>query len=56
MCVVRVADEVVGRGHIMTIERTASGREFGVAGFMEGPGALYLKFPKSLKRFAIGGS
>jgi hypothetical protein len=42
----------IGRGHIMTIERTESGREFGVVGFMERPGALYLEFPKSLKRFA----
>jgi hypothetical protein len=37
---------------IMTIERTASRREFGVVGFLKRKGALYLEFPKSLKQFA----
>ena len=37
---------------IMTIERTESGSEFGVVGFLERKGALYLEFPKSLKQFA----
>jgi hypothetical protein len=35
----------------MTIERAESGREFGIVGFIERQGALYLEFPKSLKRF-----
>jgi hypothetical protein len=35
----------------MTIQRTGSGTEFGCVGFIERPGALYLAFPKSLKRF-----
>ena len=38
--------------HIMTIERTESGSEFGVVGFLERRHALYLEFPKSLKQFA----
>jgi len=37
---------------IMTIARTESGTEFGMVGFLERRGALYLEFPKSLKRFA----
>jgi hypothetical protein len=36
----------------MTIARSESGREFGCVGFLERKGALYLEFPKSLKRFA----
>jgi hypothetical protein len=42
----------IRRDHIMTIERSESGREFGIVGFIERQGALYLEFPKSLKRFA----
>ncbi|HEY1582307.1 MAG TPA: hypothetical protein VGF73_04310 [Chthoniobacterales bacterium] len=38
--------------HLMTIQRSASGTEFGCVGFVERKGALYLQFPKSLKRFA----
>ena len=37
---------------MMTIGRMESGTEFGIVGFMERPGAQYLAFPKSLKRFA----
>ena len=37
---------------IMTIQRTESGAEFGTVGFCERKGAIYLAFPKSLKRFA----
>ena len=37
-------------GRIMTIERSESGSEFGIVGFV-GLGAMYLEFPKSLKRF-----
>ena len=42
----------IKQDHIMTIARTESGTEFGMVGFLERPGALYLEFPKSLKRFA----
>jgi len=41
----------LGLSRIMTIQRTGSGTEFGCVGFIERPGALYLAFPKSLKRF-----
>ena len=38
--------------HVMTIQKSESGSEFGCVGFIERKGALYLVFPKSLKRFA----
>ncbi len=41
----------IRQNRIMTIQRTASGSEFGCVGFIERKGALYLNFPKSLKRF-----
>jgi hypothetical protein len=37
---------------VMTILKTESGTDFGIAGFKETKGATYLVFPKSLKRFA----
>ena len=37
---------------IMTIQKTGGGSELGCVGFIERPGAMYLQFPKSLKRFA----
>lgn len=36
---------------IMTIQQTEAGTDFGVSEFCERPGARYLAFPKSLKRF-----
>ncbi len=36
----------------MTVQRSEGGTEFGCVGFIERKGALYLAFPKSLKRFA----
>jgi hypothetical protein len=36
----------------MTIQRSESGSEFGCVGFIERKNAMYLNFPKSLKRFA----
>jgi hypothetical protein len=42
----------LGRSRIMTIQRSAAGREFGCVGFIEGRGAMYVAFSKSLKRFA----
>ena len=38
--------------HVMTIQKSASGSDFGCVGLIERKGALYLLFPKSLKRFA----
>ncbi len=36
----------------MTIQKSESGTDFGIAGFKEAKGASYLVFPKSLRRFA----
>jgi hypothetical protein len=36
---------------LMTILRSEGGTEFGSVGFIERKGAMYLVFPKSLKRF-----
>jgi hypothetical protein len=36
---------------VMTVQKSEGGREFGVAGFKERKGAIYLVFPKSVKRF-----
>ena len=37
---------------IMTVLKSESGTDFGIASFKEKKGASYLVFPKSLKRFA----
>ncbi|HEX4667914.1 MAG TPA: hypothetical protein VH207_15085 [Chthoniobacterales bacterium] len=42
----------IRQARIMTILGSESGTEFGSVGFIERKGALYLEFPKSLKRFA----
>jgi hypothetical protein len=42
----------IRQAHIMTIQKTEGGSDFGCVGFIERAGALYLQFPKSLKRFA----
>ena len=36
---------------VMTILKTDTGTEFGMVGFKEQKGAIYLVFPKSLKRY-----
>ena len=41
----------IKNNRVMTIQRTDSGTEFGIAGFKQTKGASYLVFPKSLKRF-----
>jgi hypothetical protein len=41
----------IKNNRVMTIQKSESGTEFGVAGFKERKGASYLIFPKSLKRF-----
>ena len=47
----RLQDQI-RQAHIMTIQRSAGGAEFGCVGFIERRGAIYLVFPKSLKQFA----
>ena len=37
---------------VMTVQKSESGTDFGIVGFKERKGAIYLVFPKSLKRFA----
>jgi hypothetical protein len=37
---------------VITILKTESGTDFGIAGFKQKKGATYLVFPKSLKQFA----
>ena len=39
------------KNRVMTILKTESGTDFGIAGFKESKGATYLVFPKSLKQF-----
>ena len=41
----------IKNNRVMTIQRSESGREFGIVGFKQGKEARYLVFPKSLKRF-----
>ena len=41
----------IKNNRVMTIQKTDSGTEFGFVGFKEQKGAIYLVFPKSLKRF-----
>ncbi len=41
----------ISQAHIMTIQPSESGAEFGCVGFIERKGAIHLEFPKSLKRF-----
>jgi hypothetical protein len=36
---------------VLTVRATESGTDFGEVGFHQKPGARYLAFPKSLKRF-----
>ena len=41
----------IKNNRVMTIQQSDAGTEFGIVGFKERPGARYLVFPKSLKRF-----
>jgi hypothetical protein len=41
----------IKNNRVMTIQKSESGTDFGMAGFKERKGANYLVFPKSLKRF-----
>jgi hypothetical protein len=42
----------IRQAHIMTIQKSDGGVDFGCVGLIERQAALYLQFPKSLKRFA----
>jgi hypothetical protein len=42
----------IKNNRVMTIQKSESGTDFGIAGFKEEKGASYLVFPKSLRRFA----
>jgi len=42
----------IRQSRVMTIQQSESGADFGCVGFIERKGAIYLEFPKSLKRFA----
>ena len=41
----------IKNNRVMTIQRSNAGSEFGIVRFKEQKGAIYLIFPKSLKRF-----
>ena len=41
----------IKNNRVMTIQKSESGTDFGIAGFKERKGASYLVFPNSLKRF-----
>jgi hypothetical protein len=41
----------IKNNRVMTIQKSDTGSEFGIVGFKEQKGAIYLIFPKSLKRF-----
>ena len=41
----------IKNNRVMTILKTDGGSEFGMVGFKEKKGAIFLIFPKSLKRF-----
>ncbi|PYK76125.1 MAG: hypothetical protein DME39_02265 [Verrucomicrobia bacterium] len=41
----------IKNNRVMTIQKSESGTDFGIAGFKEEKGASYLVFPKSLRRF-----
>jgi len=41
----------IKNNRVMTIQRSDAGSEFGIVGFKEQKGAIYLIFPRSLKRY-----
>ena len=41
----------IKNNRVMTIQKSATGSEFGIVGFKEQKGVSYLIFPKSLKPF-----
>jgi hypothetical protein len=48
----RYLQSQIKNNRVMTIQKSESGTDFGIAGFKERKGATYLLFPKSLKHFA----
>jgi hypothetical protein len=42
----------VKKNRLMTILKTGTGTDFGIAGYLKNTEARYLIFPKSLKRYA----
>ena len=42
----------IEQNHIMTIQRSSAGSEFGTVGFLARKNSIHLRFPKSLKRYA----
>ena len=48
----RHLQSVLKQTRVATILRSDAGTEFGCVGLIERPQAIYLEFPKSLKRFA----
>jgi hypothetical protein len=42
----------IKNNRVMTVQKSESGTDFGIANFKQRKGATYLVFPKSLKRFA----
>ena len=48
----RRLQSAVKQNRVMTVLRSDAGSEFGCVGLVERPQAIYLEFPKSLKRFA----
>jgi hypothetical protein len=47
----RHLQSMIKNNRVITIQKTESGTEFGIADFKESKAATYLIFPKSLKRF-----
>lgn len=48
----RTLQSLIKKHRIMTVLKTGSGSDFGMAEFEEREGAIHLAFPKSLKPFA----
>jgi hypothetical protein len=47
----RHLQSLLKNNRVMTVRPTESGTDFGEVGFLQKPGARFLAFPKSLKRF-----
>ena len=47
----RHLQSIIKNNRVMTVQKSESGTDFGMTGFKERKDAIYLVFPKSLKRF-----
>lgn len=47
----RHLQSMIKSNRVMTVQKSESGTDFGFAGFKASKGAIFLVFPKSLKRF-----